>query len=108
MTYRVIITAAAKQNLRDAYLWAADRAPHTAALWLQRFEAELQTIAHFPERFQVTPENAFVEPEIRQLVFGRRLSAYRALFTIVGEVVQVLHIRRATRDWASPDDLTTD
>lgn len=94
MTYRVVITAAAKQNLRDAYLWAADRAPHTAALWLQRFEAELQTIANFPERFQLAPENAFVEPEIRQLVFGRRLSAYRALFTIIGEEVQVLHIRR--------------
>jgi plasmid stabilization system protein ParE len=108
MTYRVIIAAAAKQNLRDAYLWAADRAPHTAALWLQRFEAELQTIANFPERFQLAPENAFVEPEIRQLIFGRRFSAYRALFTIVGDEVQVLHIRRATRDWASPDELTAE
>ncbi len=106
MTYRVIITAAAKQNLRDAYLWAADRAPQSAALWLQRFEAELQTISNFPERFQLASENAFVEPEIRQLIFGRRLSAYRALFTIVGEEVQVL--RRATRDWASPDNLITD
>jgi plasmid stabilization system protein ParE len=108
MTYRVIITAAAKQNLRDAYRWAADRAPHTAALWLQRFEAELQTIASFPERFQLAPENAFVEPEIRQLIFGRRLTAYRALFTIIGDDVQVLHIRRTTRDWASPDDLIID
>jgi plasmid stabilization system protein ParE len=108
MMYRVIITASAKQNLRDAYLWAAERAPHTGALWLQRFEAELQTVANFPERFQVAPENAFVESEIRQLVFGRRLSAYRALFTIVGDEVQVLHIRRATRDWANPDDLITD
>jgi plasmid stabilization system protein ParE len=105
MKYRVVITAAAKQNLRSAYLWAAGRAPHTAGLWLKRFEDELQTLADFPERFGVAPENALVEPEIRQLIFGRRQSAYRALFTIAGDEVQVLHIRRAARDWAAPDDL---
>jgi plasmid stabilization system protein ParE len=108
MTYRVVITAAAKQNLRDAYLWAAERAPLTAAAWLNRFEAELQTLAHLPERFQLAPENAFVEPEIRQLIFGRRHSAYRALYTIVGDQVRVLHIRRAARDWASPEDLLSE
>jgi len=105
MTYQVVVTAAAKHNLRSAYLWAADRAPHTAALWLQRFEAELQTLARFPERFPLAPEDALVEPEIRQMVFGRRQGAYRALFTIIGDHVQVLHIRRAVRDWAGPDDL---
>jgi plasmid stabilization system protein ParE len=107
MTYQVVITDAAKQNLRDAYRWAAERAPHTAALWLQRFENELQTLDHLPERFQLAAENAFVEPDIRQLVFGRHQTAYRALFTIVGNEVRVLHIRRATRDWATPDDLKT-
>ena len=90
MTYRVVVTAAAKQDLRNAYLWAAERAPHTAALWLQRFEAELQTLAHSPERFQLAPENALVAPEIRQLIFGRRQGAYRVLYTIVGDVVQAL------------------
>ncbi len=105
MTYRVIVTAAAKQNLRDAYRWAAERAPRTAVLWLQRFEAELNTLQQLPERFQLAPESASVEPEIRQLIFGRRQAAYRALFTIVGSEVRVLHIRRASRDWATPSDL---
>jgi plasmid stabilization system protein ParE len=105
MIYRVDVTATAKQNLRSAYLWSAERAPHAAALWLQRFEAELQTLATFPERFQLAPENALVEPEIRQLIFGRRQNAYRALYTIVGDQVRILHIRRASRDWASPSDL---
>ncbi len=105
MTFRVVITAAGKQDLRDAYLWAAERAPHTAAMWLQRFKVELQTLATNPERFQIAPENALVEPEIRQLIFGRRQGAFRALFSIIGDEVQVLHIRRAARDWASADDL---
>ena len=61
MTYQVVVTAAAKQDLHSAYLWAAERALHTAALWLQRFEAELQTLAKSPERFQLAPENALVD-----------------------------------------------
>lgn len=105
MTYRVVVTAAAKQDLRHAFVWAAERAPQTAALWLRRFEAELQALADFPERCQLAHENSLVESEIRELIFGRRQGAYRVLFTIVGDEVQVLHIRRAVRDWASPDDL---
>ena len=105
MTYRVIVTAAAKQNLRSAYLWAAERAPETAAKWLARFEADLQSLAHSPQRCSLAPENGLVEAEIRQFIFGRRQGAYRALFTIVGGEVQVLHVRRATRDWATADDL---
>jgi hypothetical protein len=31
MTRQVVITSEAKQNLRDAYLWAAKHAPLTAA-----------------------------------------------------------------------------
>lgn len=105
MMYRVTVTAAAKQDLRAAYLWAAEKAPRTAAIWLQRFESELQSLTQFPERFQLAPENGLVECEIRQLLFGRRQAAFRALYTIVGDQVQVLHIRRAARDWAGPNDL---
>jgi plasmid stabilization system protein ParE len=105
MKLQVVVTARAKQNLRDAYSWAAERAPLTAALWLQRFERELETLGDSPDRFQLAHENAFVEPEIRQMIFGRRQGAYRVLFTVLGNQVQVLHIRRAVRDWASPDDL---
>jgi plasmid stabilization system protein ParE len=98
--------SSAKQDLRAAYLWAAERASLTAASWLKRFEAQIQTLSHFPERYQLAPENGLVSPEIRQLIFGKRRAAYRALFTITGSEVLVLHIRRAARDWATADDLT--
>lgn len=70
-----------------------------------RFETELESLAHFPERCPLAHENQLVDPEIRELLFGRRQGTYRDLFTIAGEEVQVLHIRRATRDWATVDDL---
>jgi plasmid stabilization system protein ParE len=105
MTYEVVVTAAAKQNLRAAYLWAAERAPLTAAAWLNRFETELDTLSTFPERCALAPEDALVAEEIRQLIFGRRQAAYRALFTIADNQVRVLHIRRAVRDLATRDEL---
>jgi plasmid stabilization system protein ParE len=98
MKFQVVVTARAKQNLRDAYSWAAERAPHTAALWLQRFERELQTLADSPDRFQLAHENAFVEPEIRQMIFGRRQGAYRVLFTVLGKRgASSSHSARGTR-----------
>ncbi len=105
MTYDVVVTAAAKQDLRAAYLWAAERAPLAAAAWLNRFEAELETLSKFPQRCAIAPEDTLVAEEIRQLNYGRRQGAYRALFTIVGNEVRVLHVRRAARDLASPEDL---
>jgi plasmid stabilization system protein ParE len=108
MTHRVVVTAAAKQDLRSAYQWAAERVPETAGKWLVRFEAELASLSHFPERCPLAHENGLVEAEIRELLFGRRQGVYRALFTIVGSEVQILHIRRAARDWATTDELKID
>lgn len=108
MTHRVLITAEARRNLRDAYHWAALHAPATAARWLARFETALETLSQNPARCPMAPENSLVQTEIREFLFGRRRGAYRALFTIVGDEVRVLHVRRAARDWADAADLGVD
>ena len=95
MTYRVVITANAKANLRDYYERAAKSAPETAASWLNRFHAALQTLSSQPQRCPLAAENFLVEQEIRQFNFGRRVGTYRALFTIADDEVRILHIRRA-------------
>lgn len=102
MTYRVVVTENAKKNLRSYYLRAAEHAPQEAESWLN---PALASLASSPERCSVAPENDIVTPEIRQLLVGRRPSGFRALFTIVGDQIQVLHIRRATMDTARADEL---
>jgi plasmid stabilization system protein ParE len=97
MTYRVLIQSLALEDLDDYYLWAARHAPDTAARWLTRFQAALQSLAHNPERCTLAPENDKVSREIRQLLFGKRPNVYRALFTIDQDTVRVLRIRRAAR-----------
>ena len=105
MRYRVVLTENAKLNLRSYYLRAAEAAPKTAADWLDRFEEALQTLGQHPERCQLAMENSAVEEEIRQFQFGKRRGCYRVLFTIAGDEVRILHIRRAAMDVASSDDL---
>jgi plasmid stabilization system protein ParE len=105
MRHRVIIQRLAEDDLEEYYLWAAQHAPETAARWLKRFQAELQTLADNPQRCALAPENGKVTREIRQLLFGRRPNVFRAVFTIDGETVRVLRIRRASRRFLTKREL---
>lgn len=105
MKYRVVVTENGKANLQSYYLHAAGRAPLTADRWLNRFQKALAALASNPERCSLAPENDVVASEIRQLLFGKHPSVFRALFTVAADEVQVLHIRRATMDTATPDEL---
>ncbi|MGD9635091.1 MAG: type II toxin-antitoxin system RelE/ParE family toxin [Pirellulales bacterium] len=105
MRYRVIVQLRALDDLDEYYRWAARHTPQTAARWLNRFETELESLASNPERCSLAPENARVRREIRQLLFGRRPNVYRAVFTIDGDTVRVLRIRRAARRTLKKDEL---
>ncbi|MEM7559163.1 MAG: type II toxin-antitoxin system RelE/ParE family toxin [Planctomycetota bacterium] len=105
MRYKVVVTDNAKQNLREYYLRASESAPETAAIWLDRFYESLKSLGLHPERCQLAPENNSVVPVIRQYLFGKRAGCYRVLFTVDGEEVQILHVRRAARSLATEEDL---
>src|SRR5438309_2263209 len=98
MIYRVVITENAKGNLRNYYLYAAQYAPSTAARWLHRFEQALGTLSSNPQRCSLAPENDAVAAEIREFLFGKGRSVFRALFEIENDEVRVLHVRRAAMD----------
>jgi plasmid stabilization system protein ParE len=104
-TYAVVVTATAKHNLREGYAWAARYAPDTAAQWLDRFYEALQSLSRNPQRCSIAPESEVVNREIRQFLFGRRRSTWRALFVIEQDQVRILHVRRGTRDTASSQEL---
>ena len=104
MTHFVIVTQKAKDDLRHYYSFAAERAPATAARWLNRFEEALQTLATNPTGCWLAPENDQVDQTIYQFLYGQRSGRYRALFTIDGDRVRVLHIRRGTMDKAAEVD----
>jgi len=105
MTFRVVITRRAKEDLRHYFLHASEHAPQTAMNWLDRFETTLESLANDPQRCPLAPENNLVAETIRQLFVGKRNRRFRALFTIRENQVLVLHIRRGTMNKATTEEL---
>lgn len=92
MKYYVIIHPPALDDLEHAFRWIEQRASRPIALrWFDGFVEALDSLEAFPERWGLALENPHFEREIRQLVYGRRSGVYRALFTIEGRTVHVLH-----------------
>ncbi|MCF2149353.1 hypothetical protein IQ276_023565 [Desmonostoc muscorum LEGE 12446] len=50
-----------------------------------------------PSRCSLAFENYFFEQEIRQLLYGKGRNAYRILFTIVNDSVEILFVRHAAQ-----------
>jgi plasmid stabilization system protein ParE len=101
MAYRVKLLPRAQEDIEALYRWVLRRAPHQGALWYSGLIDALKSLASHPQRCPVAPEGMELREPIRQLLYGRR--PYRILFWIIGEEVQVLHIRRGARQpWKNP------
>jgi plasmid stabilization system protein ParE len=104
MSYSVVVFPAAATEAADAFHWIQQRSPDRAERWLAGLEAAIQSLAEFPERCPRAPENAYFAQEMRQLLYGKGAGAYRILFTIRGENVNVLHIRHGARKALWPEE----
>lgn len=106
MTYRVILQPAAKNELAAIHSWLAERSPTGAARWFNRFTDALLTLETSPLGCGLAPESEFVDREIRQVLFKtRRGNRYRALFTVTGDTVYVLHVRGPGQRLLDADEL---
>jgi plasmid stabilization system protein ParE len=105
MSYQVTLLPAAQRELATIYGWLANRSPQGARTWFNRFTEALLTLEENPLSFGVAPENEFTDEDVRQLIFktkrGRR---YRALFTVWGDTVYVLHVRGPGQDLVEPGE----
>lgn len=103
--YRLLIQPPALADLDEAYAWISEQSPDAAARWFNGFVDALNSLKTHPERCGLAPENDLIEPEIRQLLYGRRSGVYRAIFTIKGREIRVLHIRHASRQSLQADEI---
>jgi plasmid stabilization system protein ParE len=105
MTYRVIVQRLAAHDLQTAHRWSAQRAPHAADLWLDRFQQAIRALGRNPERCRLARENGKVDAEVREFLFGRSPHVFRVIFTIDGDYVRVLRIRRGQRRFLTQAEL---
>lgn len=98
MTFRVETTQLAEQDADAILEWLlAQEAGDTGIRWFLALEDAIASLADFPKRCPLAPENAAFPFEVRQLLYGSAPHVYRILFTIESETVYVLHIRHGRR-----------
>lgn len=98
MAFRVETTSKAKQDLDDILeRLLSQGAGETALRWFQGLHQAVATLADFPQRCALAPENTVFPFEVRHLLYGRKPHVYRIIFTIEGHTVSVLHVRHGRR-----------
>ena len=106
MKYRVTVQPEAQRAANRIYDWIAERAPAGAESWYRQFMSSVASLEEQPERFGFAPENEFVAPEIRQIIFKtKRGLPYRALYRVVDDEVQILGVRGPGQQLLGPEDL---
>ena len=106
MSLQLRILPRAERDIDRTIVWILKHDPDAAARWLRAFEVAADRIASQPQSYSLAPEDEFIDREIRQFFFRtRRGRNYRALFTIVGEEIQVLRVRGPGQDILEPIDL---
>jgi|ERR1700686_258823 plasmid stabilization system protein ParE len=99
MTYRVIVTPAAENDLRTAYRYIRSLSPHAARDWIRRARQIVRSLARHPERCPLAPESASFDQPVRELFFGSgNRGTYRFLFAVFAEEksVYLLHVRHGS------------
>ncbi|MGH2410959.1 MAG: type II toxin-antitoxin system RelE/ParE family toxin [Chloroflexota bacterium] len=98
MAFRVETSAAAEADAEEVLAWLLSQdAGDTGLRWFLALENAIASLATFPERCPLAPENASFPFEVRHLLYGRKPHVYRILFTIEGDTVHALHLRHGRR-----------
>jgi len=107
MKHQVRITSLAKRDIeRNAEWWAREHSTEQAARWFHTVHEQLQKLDLFPESHPLSEENGDFEIELRDKLIGPgSRKSYRAVFTIDGDTVYVLRIRRGVEQRLHPLDL---
>jgi plasmid stabilization system protein ParE len=93
MKHRVIITPTAAADIAEEVAHISDDSLGAAAQWYDGCLGALESLGPMPQRCRLAPEADTFQREIRQLVYH----SHRILFEVVGDTVNVLHVRHAAR-----------
>lgn len=98
MTYRVVITPDAENDLKEIYQFIRRGSPAAATQWIRTAREQANSLSLHPERCLLAPEYESFSQPIRQLLIGSgNRGTYRLLFEITGQTVFVLHVRHGSR-----------
>lgn len=97
MKFRVTVLPRAQQDIEETYTFIAEvqEQPLVAARWVDGVEEAIRSLSTLAHRGMVAREQEFLgaDPPVQQLLFHK----HRIFYTVTGDHVEVLHIRRGSR-----------
>ena len=107
MTFEVVLTTKAHEQLETAHAWwAQHRSANQAARWYNEFANALVILSENPERWPLSAERGAFPFEIRDLHFGvGSRPTHLAVFTIRDGLILVLAIRHLAQRALETDDV---
>lgn len=106
MKRNVVLLPAAEADVGHIFAWIHQRSPEGAATWYRRWLEVIDKLELSADGLAAAPEDADHPARIQQILFKtHRGKTYRALFTICGDTVYVLHVRGPGQDLMSADAL---
>lgn len=106
MAYRIRYTQTAIDELHTANNWIAERVPEVAEAWFDGFILQLEKLHNQPLLYGLAPESELLEIDVRQITYRTKSRlANRALFTVRGNEVIILGIRRPGQQLLSPQEV---
>jgi toxin ParE1/3/4 len=109
MTFQVRTLQRASRAYNQILNYISKRSESGAVAWAKAYNAALVRLERAADTFPLAPEDEDVDFELREILFKtRRGRLYRALFTIRGNDVLILHVRGPGQDLLTSDDLDPD
>jgi plasmid stabilization system protein ParE len=106
MSFRVLISDAAAEDIRLIVCWIKERSESGAETWYRRWLEVLSTLQGRADSYPTAPENEDHSETIRQILFKTKYGRmYRALFTINAKDVNILHVRGPGQKFVDRDEI---
>ena len=103
MNYRVVFTARARADVVEQFHCLLDRSPAAAARWYTGIEKAIAKLSTLPERHPIAQdETQQLGVTLHQMLYGRRPSVFRILFSIEGDTVTLHYVRHSARGPIEP------
>lgn len=95
----VNIAPNAADDLTASWNWLRERNPRAADEWLAGIRDVILTLGAKREAHPLAPESPAFDVPIRRALYGRA-TRWRIYYAVIGETVQVLHVRHGSRsEW---------
>jgi plasmid stabilization system protein ParE len=106
MPHELIVFKRAQIDIEKAAAWmVSEWSLHTASQWHTGIWKTMRTLAKNPERYPLAHEAESLGIPLRELLYRRKRTVYRILFTIEADRVCIHRVRHAAQDDVSESDL---